>query len=107
MAKILTSFEFKTGGSRGGRYPWGEWLDGQIRQLTAEDWGATKPNNLIWNLKKHAKLAGKALRLAFDKEGGTITFQAYPVEANAETSPDAQESVAPTAEPKKTRNKKA
>jgi hypothetical protein len=87
MAELLESFEFKrSGGGNGGtKHPWHEWMDGQCRRLTAEDFGAATLRTIATSAHRMAKKAGKKVHLAVNKEENSIVMQAYvPVMADPE-----------------------
>ncbi len=86
MAKILDSFEFRSGGNGGQKHPWTEWLDGQIRELSSEDFGGTKLSTMQQQARKQAKKLGVKVKISVNKEAGTIVLQAIK-EATAEETP--------------------
>lgn len=77
MAEILDSFNFKGGsGSHGAKHPWSLWLDGKIRKLGRDDFGATKLDVMVMMARKAAKKLGKRLRASIDKDAEVIYIQA-------------------------------
>lgn len=86
QTEVLDTFNF---GTRAGRYPWNEWMDGQIRKITVH-----KPQSVrqaIYN-RANGKNATHDVQVSVkvtdaDKEMGEVTFQFTPkpaVEAPAE-----------------------
>ncbi len=78
--KVLKTFEFKAGATRPAKYPWEEWLDGQIRQLEATDFGGSMPKAFPAAVRKQAKARGLRVRCQKTPEGG-IVIEAYKPES--------------------------
>ncbi len=76
MAEILSSFEFK-GGVGGPKHPWETWLDGQIRKLTAADFGAgVKAKYLASQARNQAAKRFKKVRININETEGWLILQA-------------------------------
>ena len=71
MAEVLDSYDF---GASAGRYPWDEWLDGQIRKLEHGTDFDVKPTSFLTTAKKQANKAGKTLKSRTD--GNDVVIQA-------------------------------
>ena len=71
MAEVLDSYDF---GAATGRYPWDEWLDGQIRRLVGGTDFEVKATSLITSAKKQANKRGKGLNVRTD--GNDVVLQA-------------------------------
>ena len=76
MAKVLKQHDFR---SARGSYPWAEWLDGQIRQLTQGEDFSCKVSSL--RLQAHKQMAGNKdmmVRTNTLPDGKSIILQAVP-----------------------------
>lgn len=71
MAEVLDSYDFATNASR---YPWDEWMDGQIRKLVGGKDFQVKTTSLITSAKKAAAKRGKGLNVRTD--GNDVVLQA-------------------------------
>lgn len=70
MMKVLKQFEF-TAKSRGTKYDWAKLLDGGIYQLEEGKDFTCKPATFAMIARKHAKLAGLAVRVQ-QVDGGLV-----------------------------------
>lgn len=83
MAKVLKDFNFGSAGKRGrpALYPWGEWLDGQVRRIEpGKDFGCTAATMLTQIYNKSKALDGKAhvhVEKKDDGEAKAIVFKFY------------------------------
>lgn len=98
MAKVLKQHDFR---SSRGNYPWAEWLDGQIRQLTQGEDFHCKVESI--RLQAHKQLAGdpkRMVRTSILDDGKSLVLQVVE-----RTAPKAAK--APKAPVKKTKKKAA
>lgn len=77
--EILDEFPKKKG-TYTSKYPWDEWLDGQIRVIRRGEHFDSKVLSMQSNFHKKAEERGFRVRTSLD--GDTITFQALPGEAD-------------------------
>ena len=75
--KVLKVHEFtrKTVGSR--KHDWATLLDGQIRQLSADDMGDSKPSTFIGQARTQAKKRHLGIR-SQTTDDGQVILQAVP-----------------------------
>lgn len=79
MAKQLKKFTFKTQG--GGIYPWDQWADGSIWEITRADVSDnTTLENFRVNLTTQSRRHGMRCRSNMNTKEGTLTFQFYKEE---------------------------
>lgn len=92
MAKVLKSFDFKTGVASASKYPWNEWLDGRIWEITQGEDYSIKPISMAQNVWKAARDNGKASKIKII--GNRIVFKARAATQqgadHVETVPQAQ-----------------
>jgi len=81
---ILDSFVFDGRSERGSHYPWAEWLDGRIRQLSASDFPLGRVPKAFNNaVRLQAKKRGLSVRI--QKHGDGVVIQAFkPGDATTE-----------------------
>jgi hypothetical protein len=73
MARTLKRFDFPERHAANSRYPWDQWLDGQIWQITrGEDFDISTESMRV-RLYPAAKARGGSIRT--NVKGSTITFQ--------------------------------
>lgn len=83
MAKKIGEFQFRKLGGKGrpNSYPWGEWTDGSIWQVTrGEDFGI-EPKMFAIGLYQKSRRIGKKVRAHIN--GDVVTFQFYTPEAKS------------------------
>lgn len=100
MAQIIDSFDFPSDVSTGSRprYPWGEWLDGQIRVLVKGTDFAAQVMNMTTSLKLQAKYRNRTALVAhstLDDGSMTITVQAVNLDKTPINPPSVIEAVKP------------
>jgi len=99
MAKKLDSYEFRSFGTSGSSYPWDDWADGSIWQLTKGEDFTAKPQTVAQQARKWAKANGFKVHVSAEKDGDKVVLQF--VRKDAETpKPEAKETT------RKSRNKK-
>lgn len=99
MSKVVAEFslEKRAGGFGGQKYPWDEWLDGQIHVLDNEDFGDVKLDSFATSVRDNAKKRGLAVEIRTDKENRVMEIRAFekPAGTNGEAT-EVQEAPAPT-----------
>lgn len=78
MAKVLKSFEFRSAVG-GGKYPWDEWLDGQIHQLDADDFGGTDAKYVAHQARNTAQRRNLKCRVSLNEKEQIVVLQATPM----------------------------
>jgi hypothetical protein len=93
MAEILKDGEFEFKKSGGKKHPWSEWLDGQVRKLTKDDFGDIKLSTIATQARGKSKKRGLKARISVNEKEGYVILQAYKpeVESNGEAQQRQQE----------------
>ena len=73
MAKRVESVPFNT---QGGKFPWSDWLDGSIWEITADDLAGTPEGSFRSQLSFQAKKRGVVA--SCNKSNGSFYIQAKP-----------------------------
>lgn len=74
MAEKLNNYTFRKRGPKP-KYPWDEWLNGEVWQLALGQDFDTSPCSMRFVAYKTA--ASRGLKLHTNTDGATVTFQAY------------------------------
>ncbi len=75
MAKKLDKFEFRSFGTSGNSYPWNDWADGNIWQLTKGEDFTAKPQTVAQQARKWAKTNGFKVHVSAEKDGDKVVLQ--------------------------------
>ena len=75
--KVLKQHEFVRKSVGGRKHDWATLLDGQIRQLSQEDMGDSKPSTFVGQARTQAKKRNLGIR-SQATEDGSVILQAVP-----------------------------
>ena len=71
MAKVLKNYNFKS--ANYSKYPWSEWTDGRVYQITRYVDFTVEPASMKQQLQTNSVKRGLSVRV--DVTGDTVTFQ--------------------------------